>query len=596
MNKQPFRSLLPLLSKLARSPKLLVVAAIIMLFEKSANVLIAVSLKEIIDALNSISADFKLAVLLVVGYGVLRASAPIFAEIRDMLFTRASENSARDISRDLSEHILGLGEAFHSVRSPGAIARDIDRGTNGVSFALRYLIFSGIPTLFEIAIILIVMTFLLSPIYSFLALIGICIYFMTSYKGNEWRSQYIKKVNQYNSKAGANLTECILNHQTINFFNLAPWSIKRIDDTLKEWVSARVSDRRSLAIVTSLQAIVIAITLTALLLIGTSDVMQKDMSTGEFVMLTVFTAQLFAPLNLLGFVYKEMRQSLADVGQMFSYLGEVPHVERKIGAAKPTFPFRSVEIFNVQFQYPGSNSLLKDLTMSFSAGQHIAIVGPSGSGKSTIAKLLVRAYDPLDGAVLLDGKDFRQLDLTALRNGIGIVTQDTSLFSMTLAENIALGLPGASKQQVANAAKQAGLTDLVSSLPLGIDTPVGERGGLLSGGERQRIGLARALIKHPWLLILDEATASLDNVSEAGILRALRENVTNSTTRVTIAHRLSTVVDADIIYVMANGTVVESGKHNQLLSLKGLYYSLWSSQTQVHRRSPQSPATTDPES
>jgi ABC-type transport system involved in Fe-S cluster assembly fused permease/ATPase subunit len=596
MKTQPLSSLLPILVKLARSPKLLVVAAIIVLVEKSANVLIAVSLKEIIDTLDAVAADFRLAVLLVVGYGALRVIAPILAEVRDLLFTKVSENIARETSQEVSAHLLELGESFHSLHSSGAIARDIDRGTNGVSFALRYLLFSGIPTLLEISLILVVMAFLLTPIYSAVALIGILLYFTTSYKGNEWRSQYIKEVNKLNSEAGANLTECFLNHQTIDLYNLTPWSIRRIGATLKKWVSARVNDRRSLAAVTSLQAVVISATLTALLLFGTRDVLQKSMSTGEFVMLTVFTAQLFAPLNLLGFVYKEMRQSIADIEQMYRYLCFAPEVDRTSGEAKPTFPFRSFELRNVRFQYFGSHSLLKNLTMTFSAGQRVAIVGPSGSGKSTIAKLLVRSYDPLDGAVLLNGIDLRQLDLTALRNGIGIVTQDTSLFNMTLAENIALGLPGASKQQVEDAAKQAGLTDLVSSLPLGLDASVGERGSLLSGGERQRIGLARALIRRPSLLILDEATASLDNVSEAGILRALSENVAEATTTVTIAHRLSTVVDADIIYVMANGVIVESGKHEQLLLLNGLYHALWSSQRQTHCHSPQSSAKANPES
>ena len=593
--KHPFKILLLLLSELARSPKLLVIAASIVLLEKSANIFIAVSLKEIIDALNSHPADFKLVILLIGIYGALRSSAPIFAEIRDLLFTKTSENIARDTSKKVFRYILGLGEEFHSTRSPGAIARDIDRGANGVSFALRYLIFSGIPTLLEIALILLVTATLLSPIYSIIAMTGVCIYFSISYKGNEWRSKYIKNVNKHNSKAGANITESILNHRTISLFNLVSWAINRVDATLEEWVEARVNDRRSLAIVTSLQAIIIAITITTLLALGAHDVNQETMSTGELIMLTVFTAQLFAPLNLLGFVYKEMRQSLADIDQMHSYFEEIQQVENKKEAIKPDFPFNRIQFLNVNFQYTKDKVLLKNLTMSISAGQHIAIVGPSGSGKSTVAKLLVRAHDPTDGVIQLNRQNIRDLDIIALRNGIGIVTQDISLFNMSLSDNIALGLPGASREQIAEAIKQAGLKDLVSSLPLGIDTPIGEQGCLLSGGERQRVGLARALIKKPWLLILDEATASLDNVSEAEVLRSLNENLSEVTTRVTIAHRLSTIVDADIIYVMEKGCIVECGKHNKLLALKGLYHSLWFSQLKPKKLSPQSPTSTDPQ-
>lgn len=574
----PYSVLLNLIGYLHEYPYLITAATILVVIEKCGNVLLAIAFKELIDVLNSESSSSSLsAITLVIAYGMLRLFVPTLAELRDVLFTQAGEQISRRVAVRVLNHILALDSDFHSRAAPGGLSRDLDRGTAGVSFLLRYLLFNGIPTLIEVFLILGVISFAVSGIYAAIAAFGVIIYLVISFFANEWRTKFVDEVNKHNSAASASAIASITNHEVIKLNGCEALQLTKYDQAMQDWVRSRVLDRRTLALVTVGQALAISCTSTAMLFLAIADNGAGILTIGDFVMLTVFIAQLFAPLNLLGFVYREMRQALADVTRMYTILDKMPLVADRPGAAGLPLRLSRIEFNGVCFDYNYSHHILKDLTFSIEAGQAIAFVGPSGSGKSTIVKLLARLYDVAVGEIKINGNDLRSIKQSSLRDLLGIVSQETLLFSASIAENIAFGNPNADRLAIERAAIDAGLEQLVKRLPGGLDAQVGERGAKLSGGERQRIGIARAIIRKPQILVLDEATASLDYGTEADILRSLKA-ISKSWTTLTIAHRLTSVVDADRIYVLQEGRLVGAGTHQELLMNNRLYSDLWSQQ------------------
>lgn len=547
--------------------------------EKTASVSIALLLKLIVDTLDTGQNAAALGLFaLVLGYGAVRLAAPTLAELRDVYFSKASENISREIGRKIFSHCLRLDTAYYSSHSLGALCRDLDRGIAGVSFLLRYLIFTAGPTLVEIALILAVMLVMLSPIYAVVSAIGVIFYLGFSVYSNEWRARFVQRVNQRNSRINALAMDSLLNIEAIKLSNLESTTNEQYGREMRHWVSARLADRRSLAWVVFGQALVISSTAVAVIYLAVRDHQAGHLSMGSFVMLTAFIAQLFAPLNFLGFVYREMRQALADVDQAFTVLNVVPTIIEKPNALTLQSKIDSIELDSVWFGYDSRDPVLKEVSFIASTGTRMAIVGPSGGGKSSIVRLLTRLYDADRGRVLVDGKDVKDLEMASLRERISVVSQSTTLFSTTIAENITCGAPQSTGGQLQRVVEEVGLSAFVASLPQGLDTPVGERGAQLSGGQAQRIGIARALYRNPDVLILDEATAALDYHTEAEILAVL-DKLKQNIVCIMVAHRLSTVVNADHVLVIDGGRISESGNHSQLLRNGGLYSRLWRSQS-----------------
>jgi len=563
-------------------PLLIVVALILVLFEKTANIMLALSLREIIDALESPDKDVILGpITLVLLYGVLRLIGPAFAELRDVLFSQVSEKVSKRIGVRVLSHVLSLDAEYYTRTAVGSICRDLDRGIAGVSFLLRYMLFNGGPTLVEIVLILAVLAGAVRIEYAVIALVGVVAYLVISIAANEWRVKFVSQVNIHNSSANACATECIANFEVIKLHGSESFESTRYAGVMSAWELARITDRRTLSFVIIGQVLIIAVTISVMLLLGTHDYRDNELSVGGFVMLTALIAQLFAPLNLLGFVYREIRQALADVERMYVLLDEHPIVVDVLDSKKLKKPIKQIAFEHVWFEYTKGRPVLKDLTFSISAGEYVAFVGASGSGKSTIVRLIARLYDTNRGHVAFDGIDIRNLKQSSLRQCIGIVSQETMLFSASLADNIGYGAPDAGLEAIYEAALKAGLGKLMVRLPNGLDSHLGERGVKLSGGERQRVGIARALVRNPQVLVLDEATASLDYGTESKVLAALK-TVKEGRTTIAIAHRLTSVIDADRIFVLHDGNLVDVGKHDELLKKGGLYSQLWHKQNKNH--------------
>lgn len=563
-------------------PLLITAALTLVVFEKTATIMMVLSLRDIIDALESSGKEVVLGpVILVVLYGALRLIGPAFAELRDVLFSQVSEQVSKRIGVRVLSHVLSLDVEYYTRTAVGSICRDLDRGVAAASFLLRYMLFNGGPTLIEIILILAVLTNALSFAYATISLAGIVAYLVISIVANEWRVRFVSQVNMYNSSASACATESITNFEVIKLHGSESFESSKYARAMSAWELARIADRRIFALVIIGQALVIATTITVIFLLGVHDYRDDRLSIGDFVMLTALIAQLFMPLNFLGFVYSEMRQALADLGRMYVLLDERPMVVDAPDSKELKAPIKQITFENVWFGYTKDRPVLKDLTFSIAAGEHVAFVGTSGSGKSTIVRLIARLYDTNQGRIAFDGIDIKNLKQPSLRQCIGTVSQETMLFSASLADNVRYGDPDASLEAINEAALRAGLGELIAGLPEGLDTQLGEKGAKLSGGERQRVGIARALVRNPQVLILDEATASLDYDTESKVLAALK-TVKEGRTTIAIAHRLSSVVDADRIFVMHDGNLIDEGKHDELLKKEGLYSQLWHKQSNSH--------------
>jgi ATP-binding cassette subfamily B protein len=513
-------------------------------------------------------------ILLVVAYGVARFSSVLFGEIRDTVFGRVTERAMRKIGLQLFRHLHALDLDFHLNRQTGGLARDIERGVTGISFLMRFIVFNIAPTLFEIAMVVGILYAKYGAIYALITFFAVAAYWAFSVRATEWRTQFVREANEADSASNTKAIDSLMNFETVKYFTNEEFEARRYDRELEKWEIARRKNRLSVFTLNSGQALIIAIAQTSMIGLAVFQIRAGELTIGDFSFIQTIMIQLFLPLGFLGFVYREIKGSLANIEKMFDLMAVEPGIN-DVPDAKPLQVGQgALEFRDVSFGYRPDRAILKDISFSVAPGKKVAVVGASGAGKSTLVKLLFRFYDVNAGSVLIDGQDISQVTQHSLRAAIGIVPQDTVLFNDTIFENVRYGRPDAQDDEVGEAIRLAHLEDFIGRLPAGGNTIVGERGLKLSGGEKQRVAIARALLKQPPIMIFDEATSSLDSKSERAILAAIREIATGHTSLV-IAHRLSTVVDADQIVVLDQGEIVEVGAHAQLLAHEGRYAELW---------------------
>lgn len=550
-------------------------AVLALIAAKGATLLMPWALKEIIDAVDAnIHPILSVPVALLVAYGLLRFASVFFGEIRDALFGRVTEHAMRHIGLKVFKHLHNLELAFHLDRQTGGISRDIERGTNGLSFLMRFLMFNIVPTLFEIMTVAIIFATLFSAWFALVTLVAVATYIVFTVVVTQWRNRFIREANAADNNSNTRAIDSLLNYETVKYFNNEQFEANTYDSFLAKWEQARLKNRMSLLALNSGQALIIAAAITALMWLGASDVVNKELSIGELVMINAYMIQLFLPLNFLGFVYREIRRALTDLENMLGLLNRKAAISDDTHATSLKLHNAAIRFDNVSFSYDKQRPILKQLSFEVAAGSKVAIVGASGAGKSTLSRLLYRFYDVDAGNIYIDDQAINTVTLESLRQAIAIVPQDTVLFNTTIRDNIAYGNPQASEAEIDHAISLAHLDSFIASLDKGDQTLVGERGLKVSGGEKQRIAIARAILKGSPILVFDEATSALDSHSEQAILSAMRE-VAKKHTSLVIAHRLSTITDADKIIVMQDGKVVEQGQHQQLLAANGEYARMW---------------------
>jgi ABC-type transport system involved in Fe-S cluster assembly fused permease/ATPase subunit len=632
---QTLRSLLPYLMEFKWR---VIVAMSLLVLSKLANVSVPLVLKEIIDAMDKTKSVLVIPVFLIVGYGVLRLFSTLFGELRDAVFANVTQRAIRRVALQVFEHLHSLSLRFHLDRQTGGVSRDIERGTRGIGFLLNFTLFNILPTLLEIGLVAAILLKKYSVWFAIITFITLVIYIAFTLFITEWRMVVRRTMNDLDSKANTRAIDSLLNYETVKYFGNEQYEADRYDHHMERWEAAAVRNQTSLALLNSVQSVIIAIGITILMLLAASQVVKGQMTVGDLVLVNVYMIQLYMPLHFLGFVYREIRHSLADMEKMFSLLHEdreiadapdaavlqvgSAEVRPRHGAAEPsgagvaashllpqsagyaitsdlasvvdspsrmasssTSNVSEVCFERVSFSYAPDRQILFDVSFAIPAGHKVAVVGASGAGKSTLSRLLFRFYDVQQGRILVNGQDIRGVTQKSLRAAIGIVPQDTVLFNDTIYYNIAYGHPGATHGEIVAAAQAAHIHDFIESLPQGYDSMVGERGLKLSGGEKQRVAIARAILKNPAILIFDEATSALDSKSEKAIQSELRAIAQNRTTLV-IAHRLSTVVDADQILVMDKGRIAERGTHRELLAQNKLYAQMWNLQKQEEHLQP----------
>ncbi|MGH8519715.1 MAG: ABCB family ABC transporter ATP-binding protein/permease, partial [Panacagrimonas sp.] len=506
-------------------------------------------LKEIVDGLTPTQAVLALPLALLVAYGALRLSTTLFAELRDLVFIRVTQRAIRRIALTVFRHLHALSLRFHLERQTGGLSRAIERGTAGIQFVLSFTLFNILPTLLELGLVAAILLVNYGAGFAAITAVSVAGYILFSVSVTEWRTKFVREANRLDSRASQRSVDSLLNHETVKLFGAEEREASEYDRFLSEWERAQQQNRVSLAALNLGQALIVAGGMTWMMVLAARGVAAHHMSLGDFVAINAYMIQLFIPLNFLGFVYREIRRALVDMQRMFDLMGERPRVADAPQAPALILGKGRVTFEGVSFAYRADRPILDRVSFEIAPGRKLAVVGPSGAGKSTLARLLFRFYDPSAGHIRIDGTDIRSVTQASLRERIGVVPQDTVLFNDTLAYNLAYGAPQASAVQLEAAIRAAHLDRFVGMLPEGLQTPVGERGLKLSGGEKQRVAIARALLKDPRLLIFDEATSSLDSVSERAILAALREAAEHRTTLV-IAHRLSTITDADEILVL----------------------------------------------
>jgi ABC-type transport system involved in Fe-S cluster assembly fused permease/ATPase subunit len=570
------RSLLPYLwefkGRVALAMALLVIA-------KLANVSVPLVLKEIIDTLDQPRAIVTLPVLLLIGYGALRLCSTLFGELRDAVFAKVTQRAIRRVAIQVFGHLHALSLRFHLQRQTGGVSRDIERGTRGISFLLNFMLFNILPTLFEISLVAIILISRYDIWFSLIIFATLAAYIALTLSVTEWRMIFRRTMNDMDSKANTQAIDSLLNYETVKYFGNETWEAQRYDAHMQKWEAAAIRNQTSLAALNSGQSAIIAIGATLLLWLAADGVIKGSMSLGDLVLVNAFMLQLYMPLHFLGFVYREIKHSLADMEKMFSLLAENEEIKDRLGASDLILRDSGVRFEHVNFGYDPNRQILFDVSFEIPAGRNIAVVGHSGSGKSTLARLLFRFYDVTDGRILISGQNISEVTQKSLRAAIGIVPQDSVLFNDSIYYNIAYGRPGATREEVLEAARSAHIHEFIENLPEKYETAVGERGLKLSGGEKQRVAIARALLKQPAILIFDEATSALDSKSEK-LIQAELKRISSNRTTLTIAHRLSTIADSDQILVMDKGYIIERGTHRELLAAKGTYAHMWELQQQ----------------
>ncbi len=549
---------------------------------KLANVGVPLLLKNLVDAMSFKPGDVQAVLIvpaaLLVGYGLLRLSTSLFTELRELVFAKATEGAARRISLEVFRHLHALSLRFHLERQTGGMTRDIERGTRGVHSLISYSLYSIIPTLIEVTLVLTLLAVKFDVWFAGITIIALVFYISFTVTVTEWRTKFRKEMNELDSSAHSRAIDSLLNYETVKYFNNEEFEAQRYDENLKRYRRAAVKSQTTLSLLNTGQQLIIATGLVAMLWRATQGVVDGRMTLGDLVMVNAFMIQLYIPLGFLGVLYREIKQSLTDLSKMFNLMEREREIADQPGApalALQTSP--EVRFENVSFAYEPSRPILHNISFVIPPGKTVAVVGSSGAGKSTLARLLFRFYDVQQGRITIAGQDIKHLTQASVRQAIGIVPQDTVLFNDTVEYNIAYGKPGASRAEVEEAARAARIHDFISSTPAGYGTMVGERGLKLSGGEKQRVAIARTLLKNPPIMIFDEATSALDSANERAIQAELRSIAENKTTLV-VAHRLSTVVDAHEILVMEAGQIIERGTHAALLSLGGRYAAMWALQ------------------
>jgi ATP-binding cassette subfamily B protein len=552
---------------------------------KVTNLGIPIVLKELIDSLN-INVNSPQALLavplgIIVAYGLLRIFASVFAELREALFAKVTQNAVRKVALQVFEHLHSLALSFHLARQTGGVSRDIERGTRGIQSLISYSLYSILPTLIEFCLVLGYLAYSYDIWFAAITLVALVLYIVFTVVVTEWRTHFRRTMNDMDSKANQKAIDSLLNFETVKYFGNEAFEARRYDENLKRYQSAAVKSQKTLAVLNLGQQIIIAVGLMLILWRATVGVVNGTMTLGDLVLVNTLMIQLYIPLNFLGVIYREIKQALTDMDRMFSLL----NTDKEIADSPDAKPLQILEhdhgpdvrFEHVSFHYDAKREILRDVSFNIPAGTITAVVGQSGAGKSTLARLLFRFYDVQSGRILIDGQNIQDVTQASLRKAIGIVPQDTVLFNDTIGYNIAYGNPSASMEEVHEAARAAQIDSFIKRLPDGYDTQVGERGLKLSGGEKQRVAIARTLLKKPAMLIFDEATSALDSKTERAFQEELLSLAKNHTTLI-IAHRLSTIIHADQILVMDHGQIVEHGTHEELLSVKGKYAEMWQMQ------------------
>jgi ATP-binding cassette subfamily B protein len=554
-------------------------ALLFMVGAKLTNVAVPLVLKELVDQMTP-KAGVELVVpfMLLLGYGLLRVSVSAFTELRELVFAKVTQGAARAIALETFEHLHGLSLRFHLERQTGGMTRDIERGVRGIESLISYSLYSIVPTVIEVLLVLGILSYKYDAWYAVITFIALAIYITFTVKVTQWRTHFRREVNELDSAAHNRAIDSLINYETVKYFNNEGFEAKRYDERLAQLRKARLKAQTSLSLLNTGQQLIIAVALVCVLYRATEGVVNARMTLGDLVMVNAFMIQLYIPLNFLGVIYREIKQSITDLDRMFKLLErerevkDIPGAKRLVLSSAPHVAFKGVG-----FSYDGSRDILSHIDFEIPAGKTVAVVGSSGAGKSTLCRLLYRFYDVSAGRIEINGVDVREIEQKSLREQIGIVPQDTVLFNDTVSYNIAYGRVSASEDEVIQASKSAHIHDFIASTPKGYHTMVGERGLKLSGGEKQRVAIARTLLKNPQILIFDEATSALDSANERDIQAELRAVAQNKTTLV-IAHRLSTVVGADEILVLGEGRVLERGTHAELLKRQAVYAKMWSLQ------------------